>query len=89
MCIILFSYPYILYIYYIYIIYIFFNFFNFQAVYFTATFPYIILTILFFVGVTLDGADIGLKALFKPDVSLFTLFPFVWISMGKKVFIRL
>jgi len=37
-----------------------------KAVYFTATFPYIILVVLFFVGVTLEGADIGIKALFNP-----------------------
>ena len=42
-----------------------------KVVYFTATFPYIILIILLIVGATLSGADIGLVAFFKPDVSLY------------------
>ena len=40
-----------------------------KAVYFTATFPYLILIILLIVGATLSGAEIGLIAFFKPDVS--------------------
>lgn len=40
----------------------------FQAVYFTATFPYILMIILFFVGVTLKGAGQGVEVLFKPKV---------------------
>ena len=34
----------------------------------TAVFPYIVLTVLFFRGVTLDGAGTGIEFLFKPDV---------------------
>ena len=42
-----------------------------QAVYVTATFPFLILAILFFRGVTLSGAGEGLRYLFIPrDVSL-------------------
>ena len=43
--------------------------FLFQVAYVTAVFPYIVLTILFFRGVTLDGAGDGMEFLFKPDVS--------------------
>ena len=45
-----------------------------QAVYFTATFPYIIMFILFIRGVTLEGAGDGIKAFFKPEVYFSTIF---------------
>ena len=47
-----------------------------KAVYFTATFPYLILIILLIAGALLSGADIGLVAFFKPDVSEFFLLSF-------------
>lgn len=40
-----------------------------QIVYFTATFPYVILLCLFFRAVTLEGAGDGLRFLFLPDSS--------------------
>ena len=47
-----------------------FNVSNFQAVYFTATFPYIVLTIFFGRGVSLEGAGAGVAHMFKPQVSI-------------------
>lgn len=44
----------------------------FQAVYVTATFPYLVLTIFLVRGLTLPGATDGLLYLFTPDVSLDT-----------------
>lgn len=38
-----------------------------QVVYFTATFPYVILFILFVKGLTLSGAGQGIKYYLKPD----------------------
>lgn len=42
----------------------------FQAVYVTATFPYLVLTIFLIRALTLPGASVGLTYLFTPDVSL-------------------
>ena len=38
-----------------------------QAVYFTATFPYLVLTILLVRGVTLPGSIEGIQYFFTPD----------------------
>lgn len=48
---------------------------EFQAVYVTATFPYVVLTIFLIRGLTLEGATDGLLYLFTPDVSLATRWP--------------
>ena len=41
---------------------------DFQAVYFTATFPYIVLIIFFGRGISLPGAMDGIAHMFKPEV---------------------
>ena len=40
-----------------------------KVVYFTTTFPYVVLLILGIVGWTLDGASIGIKYYIVPDIS--------------------
>lgn len=47
-------------------------FFFFKAVYVTATFPYLVLTIFLIRALTLPGATYGLMYLFTPDVSVVT-----------------
>ena len=55
-----------------------------QVVYFTALFPYFLLSILFIRGVTLEGAGQGLEYYLKPDFSKLTESS-VWIDAATQV----
>ena len=60
----------------------------FQVVYFTATFPYVILIALLVRGVTLPGAKGGLEYLFIPDWSKLGEFQ-VWRNAAEQMFFSL
>ncbi len=54
------------------------------VVYFTALFPYVVLTIFFFRGITLKGAWAGLGHMFYPKMESL-LKPTVWLDAANQV----
>ncbi|XP_076806648.1 sodium- and chloride-dependent GABA transporter 2-like isoform X2 [Clavelina lepadiformis] len=56
-----------------------------KVVYFTATFPYLMLIVVLIRGLTLEGAMTGIKYLLKPDFSKL-LQPQVWVDAGSQIF---
>ncbi|XP_028518144.1 sodium-dependent neutral amino acid transporter B(0)AT2 isoform X2 [Exaiptasia diaphana] len=59
-----------------------------KAVYFTATFPYIVLIIFFGRGITLPGCFDGIKYMFKPQFDMI-LKPGVWLAAATQIFFSL
>ncbi|XP_063439423.1 sodium-dependent neutral amino acid transporter B(0)AT1-like isoform X2 [Mytilus trossulus] len=56
-----------------------------QVVYFTATFPYVVLVIFFFRGITLHGYQSGLEHLFIPEWKKLAD-PQVWLDAATQIF---
>jgi len=56
-----------------------------KVVYFTAMFPYLVLTIFFFRGITLKGAAEGLIHMFTPKMEML-MKPTVWLDAANQVF---
>ena len=59
-----------------------------KAAYFTATFPYVVLSCLFVRGITLEGAWLGIKVLFTPDFGRLAD-PIVWMDAAGQIFYSL
>lgn len=59
-----------------------------KIVYITAIFPYVVLIIFFFRGITLPGASKGIIHLFTPRWEIL-LDPVVWLEAGTQIFFSL
>lgn len=59
-----------------------------KVVYVTAIFPYVVLIIFFFRGITLKGATDGIEYLFTPRWELLAD-PVVWLEAGTQIFFSL
>lgn len=59
-----------------------------KVVYITAIFPYVVLFIFFFRGITLKGAEDGIKHLFTPRWETLQD-PVVWLEAGTQIFFSL
>ncbi|KAI5938857.1 Inactive sodium-dependent neutral amino acid transporter B(0)AT3 [Manis javanica] len=59
-----------------------------KAIYFTASFPYLVLTIFLIRGLTLPGATAGLVHLFTPNMQIL-LDPRVWLDAATQIFFSL
>ncbi|XP_053571739.1 sodium-dependent neutral amino acid transporter B(0)AT3-like [Bombina bombina] len=59
-----------------------------KAVYITATFPYLVLTIFLIRGLTLPGSTDGLKYLFTPNMAVL-MQPRVWLDAATQIFFSL
>lgn len=56
-----------------------------KVVYFTATFPYIVLTAFFIRGMTMEGFDAGVRHLFTPQWDKLTD-PVIWMEAAAQIF---
>lgn len=59
-----------------------------KVVYVTAIFPYVVLIIFFFRGITLKGATDGIAHLFTPRWEIL-MDPVVWLEAGTQIFFSL
>nr|AXS78275.1 Sodium-dependent dopamine transporter [Anisakis simplex] len=59
-----------------------------KVVWFTAVFPYIVLSVLFIRGITLPGAEKGIRYYLKPNIEMLAV-PSVWQDAATQVFFSL
>uniref|UniRef100_A0A915CBZ8 Transporter n=1 Tax=Parascaris univalens TaxID=6257 RepID=A0A915CBZ8_PARUN len=59
-----------------------------KVVWFTAVFPYVVLSVLFVRGITLPGAEKGIEYYIRPNIEMLTV-PSVWQDAATQVFFSL